>query len=173
MNRITNRITPLALLAVTACASQPQPATQATAPQPFVSPAAPVTASVPPSNPDLPRQHDFLTALPVRDASQQVLTALCQKLFLGTASNPIGSNVQIEIGSPNSTLVAYAQNADYFSAVSELTTSGGNKVRVDCEWITDGKTRVTVQSDLSRDRFAVVERVVSDSLANAAPKSPQ
>jgi hypothetical protein len=159
MTRITKRITPFALLAATACASQSHPTAQTPAPQP----STPVSASIPPANPDLPRQHDFLTSLPVRDAAQFVLTALCVKLSL-TA----GNNVRIDIGSPNSRTIAYPENADYFSAVSELTTSAGNKIRIDCEWLADNKTRVTIQSDLSQDRFAVVQKVVANSLQETA-----
>ena len=157
MTPIIKRVTPLALLAATACASQPPSAAPATLS------STPVTASITPSNENLSQQQDFFTSLPVRDAAERVLTALCHKLSLSQ-----GLNVDIQYGSPDATIHAFPHNSDYFSAVSELSTASGNKLRIDCEWIADGKTRVTLQSDLPEDRFAVVKNVVAASLQETA-----
>jgi hypothetical protein len=145
---------PLSLLAITGCATQPTPA-----PAPAPPAAPPVAASEAPANPSLPRQRDFITALSVRDAAERVTTALFVQLSLGR-----GSNVDVEFGSPDSSIHVFPKNSDYFSAIGDLSTAAGDIIHIDCEWIADNKTRVTVQSDLPSNRFAVVERVARESL---------
>ena len=151
------QLIPIALLAG-GCATQSHPASESTS-------TTPVAATETPSSPSFPRQRELVTTLNVRDTADRVFSGLCTRLSLSR-----GSNVDAEYRSPDATMHAFPKTSDYFSAIGDLSTASGDVIHIDCEWLAEGKTRVTLQSDLSPDRFAMVEKVAAESLGDTLIK---
>jgi len=101
-----------------------------------------------------PLKEQFYTAMTPPDAASLSLRELGHKLgfYQGNGVNT-DSNGNL-----------YPIRTDYFSAGGDLITASGNNVGIKCEWIADGKTLVTVVSDLPEPQFEVVVKVVRDSV---------
>jgi hypothetical protein len=97
-----------------------------------------------------PRGSDrFYTSLSCRDAVSRALNAVHEKFGI-----PV-FNMR-----PDNTV----QNADRFSAWGSVSTAANKSLNIECEWVSDGKTEVTLESDLPPAQMAAMTKIIRDAL---------
>ena len=60
---------------------------------------------------------------------------------------------------------------DYFSAHFEAGTADGSKIQVSAEWLADGKTQLTIRSNLPETQNAYLAGKIREVLTSPAARS--
>jgi hypothetical protein len=105
-------------------------------------------------------QKQLTTALKPREAALAAEAAVNEKYGLAVGNGG---------GSYQNHADDQAVAGDGFSAHGNAYCASGKSITIGCEWVADGKTEVTLTSDLPPAQYAAVEQVIRAALA-ATPK---
>ena len=98
----------------------------------------------------------FITSLTPRDAVYRALAALHDKL---------GTDLCV---SPTTPFDPKFVDADRFSASGLVSTAVGKQFEIECEWLADGKTQVTFNSQLPDAQTALFAKIARDAIESSA-----
>jgi hypothetical protein len=108
----------------------------------------------------------------VPDQHEQFVTTLNPRAAALAAEKAVQEKYGLQVGPDDSSRSSQASDetvsGDGFSAHGVATAASGKTITVECEWVADGKTNVTLTSDLPPAQYAAVEHVIRAALAPAS-----
>lgn len=151
-NRTRVQIACIIALFATGCANQRPCVSPDKAPAPAAAaPVAKTSVAQPPAQ----LHETFITALSPKDAANRAAKAVNQKLGL-----------MLEIGLGNSYAPHFDPSnfgSDHFSSSVGIATQAGKTMHIEYEWLAEGKTMVTLHSDLPKPQYDLVVRIIREA----------
>ena len=105
------------------------------------------------------QREQFITSFAPRDAVYRVLAALHDKF---------GTEVPGPLTVPPTAFDPKYVQADRFSAIGAVSTAVGKQFEIECEWLADGKTQVTFNSQLPDAQTALFAKIARDAIESSA-----